>query len=208
MKTVTRLRQLAAGVCVVAWAGTGYAAENTLDITIPSSVYQREATSFLLAANDTETSKAKANLAAVAPAAEFEPPLISGSNIHKYLGLSTVALAGMAMVIHPGEGCEHNCNAATQAPREVNGTHAQLAKASAVMAVATVASGLIAHWDDFSTEDGWSDPDNLHVLLGTAGALLMAYAVNTSMNSSTPVSHAGMAELGALGMVAAIKLTW
>jgi hypothetical protein len=46
------------------------------------------------------------------------------------------------------------------------------------------------------------------VLLGVAGAALMAYAVDKSMNSSVPVSHAGMAELGALGMLVAIKLTW
>jgi hypothetical protein len=36
----------------------------------------------------------------------------------------------------------------------------------------------------------------------------MAYAVNKSKNSSTPVSHAGIAEMGALGMVAAIKIEW
>ena len=112
------------------------------------------------------------------------------------------------MITAPGEGCEHNCNPATQPPRDVNGTHAQLAKATVAMAAATIVSGLITHWDDFSLEDGWSDPDNLHVLLGVTGAALMAYAVNKSANSSVPVSHAGIAELGALGMLVAIKLTW
>jgi hypothetical protein len=77
------------------------------------------------------------------------------------------------------------------------------------MALATVASGLIVHWDDFNLEDGWEDPDNLHVVLGVTGAALLAYAVNKSMNASTgQVSHAGIAELGALGMLVAVKLTW
>jgi hypothetical protein len=64
------------------------------------------------------------------------------------------------------------------------------------------------HWDDIHFSDGFTDPDNLHVMFGVTGAALMAYAVNKSKNSSTPVSHAGIAELGALGMVVAIKLTW
>jgi hypothetical protein len=104
------------------------------------------------------------------------------------------------------EGCEHNCAANT--PRETNGTHAKLAKATVAMAAATIATGLIGHWNDFHLEDGITDPDNLHVLLGVTGAALMAYAVNKSMHSSTEVSHAGIAEMGALGMVAAIKITW
>ena len=85
---------------------------------------------------------------------------------------------------------------------------AKPAKATIAMAYATIATGLLAHWDDFHLEDGITDPDNLHVLLGVTGAALMAYAVNKSKNSSVPVSHAGIAELGALGMVAAIKITW
>jgi hypothetical protein len=203
-------KKMVALICLSALAGSAYAQESSLDLTLPASNYYAANTgSFMLAENDADVAKAKKNLAPVAPAAEFEPPLISGSKVHQYLGISTVALAGLAMVTAPGEGCEHNCPAPSQMPpRDVNGTHAQFAKASAVMAIATVASGLISHWDDFSLEDGWSDPDNLHVLLGVAGAALMAYAVDKSMNSSVQVSHAGMAEIGALGMLAAIKLTW
>jgi hypothetical protein len=203
-----KLKHLAAGLCLAALTSTGYAAENTLDLSLPASrYYAQDAKSFMLAANDTGVIKAKSNTAAITPAAEFEPPLITGSNVHKYLGLATIALAGLSVVTNPGEGCEHNC--AANAPRDTNGTHAQVAKATAAMAVATVASGLMAHWDDFSLEDGWSDPDNLHVLLGVTGAALMAYAVQKSASQSTgTVSHAGMAEVGAIGMLLAIKLTW
>ncbi len=205
-----RLPAVLAFLCLAGMSGMAQA-EQALDLSLPSSSFLKgDVQPFILAENDAGDTNAvvKKNLSpTVAPAAEFEPPLITGSNVHEFLGLGAVALAGMAMVTAPGEGCEHNCPA-VQAPRDVNGTHAQLAKGSAALAVAAVASGLISHWDDFSLEDGWSDPDNLHVLLATAGALLMAYAVDKSMNSSVPVSHAGMAEVGALGMLVAIKLTW
>jgi hypothetical protein len=202
MAVDSRLRRLAAGVCLAALTGTVYAAESTLDLTLPAKqFYTQEAQSFMLAANDTDAAKAKANVVSQPVVAEFEPKLFSGSKIHQYLGVGTAVLAGAAFITHP-----HPTD--PNAPRLVNGTHAQLAKATVAMAAATVAAGLLTHWDDFSLEDGWSDPDNLHVLLGTAGAALMAYAVNKSANSSTPVSHATMSELGALSMIVAIKLTW
>ena len=197
------LRQFVAGVFMAALTGTGYAAESALDLTLPESrLYTQDTTSFMLAANDTDASKAKAETAPATPAAEFEPKLLSGSKIHQYLGIGTVALAGLTFAthIHPTD---------PNGPRDVNGTHGQLGKATAVMALATVATGLYSHWDDFSLEDGWSDPDNLHVLLGTAGAALMAYGVQKAASQSTgTVSHAGIAEAGALGMLVAIKLTW
>ena len=203
MAVYFRLRQFAAGMCLAALAGAGYAAENTLDLTLPASrFYTQDTTSFMLAANDADASKAKAETAPATPVAEFEPKLLSGSKIHQYLGIGTVALAGLTFAthIHPAD---------PNGPRSVNGTHGELGKATAVMALATVATGLYAHWDDFSLEDGWSDPDNLHVLLAATGAALMAYAINKSATQSTgTVNHAAMAELGAVGMIVAIKLTW
>lgn len=204
-----RLRQLVATLCLAALTGTACAADAALDLTLPaSSLYSTHTTSFMLAQNDAAESKTKNTISAAAPAAEFEPKLITGKKIHEYLGLGTLILAGLTTVTAPGEGCESNCGAVSQA-RPVNGTHAELGKATAVMALATVASGLIEHWDDFNFEDGWSDPDNQHVILGVSGAALLAYAVNKSMNVSTgQVSHAGIAELGALAMLVAVKLTW
>jgi hypothetical protein len=128
--------------------------------------------------------------------------------VHQYLGLGTIVAAGLTAMAAPDEGCEQNCSATTKKPRETNGTHAKLAKATVAMAAATIVTGVMAHWDDISLGDGFRDPDNLHVILGVSGAALMAYAVNKSKNSAVPVSHAGIAELGALGMVAAIKITW
>lgn len=142
--------------------------------------------------------------AAVQPA--FEPPLITPGHLHEWLGVATVAAAAATFLTHTDACKEPGCD--TLAPRDTQGTHAQLGRATAALALATVTSGLLVHWDDFHLEDGWKDPDNLHVLLGVTGAALMAYAINKSARSDTTVSHAGMAEAGALGMMLAIKMTW
>ncbi|MDH2915278.1 MAG: hypothetical protein PXX77_00225 [Gallionella sp.] len=207
MQRNQRLKNLAVGAVLLVWAGAGHAQENVFDLSMPAQTYVKNAGSFMLAANETGVLVKKE--AATAPSIakqEYEPPLLSGSNTHLALGLGTIAAAVATAVTAP-EGCEHNCGPTTP-PRDVNGTHAKLAKATVALAAATIASGLIVHWDDFHFEDGFSDPDNLHALLGISGAALMAYAVDKSAKSSVPVEHAGLAELGALGMVAAIKLTW
>ncbi len=201
MKVTVRLGRLVAGVCIAALSGAACAAERSMNLSLPSGVEQSPRT-IVLAANEGRTDKSNI----VAPAAPFEPPLWSGSNAHQYLGLGTIALAGLTAMT-ASEGCEHNCPANQQ--RDMNGTHAKLAYATTAFAAATIASGLYSHWDDFSAEDGWTDPDNLHVLLGVTGAALMAYAVQKSASQSTgQVSHAGTAIAGTVGMVVAIKLTW
>jgi hypothetical protein len=157
---------------------------------------------FQLAANGGDVLKGQAD---AGPAAEFEPPLISGRKVHQYLGLSTVAFAGLTMLAAP----EDEEGVSQTQPRQTSGTtHTRLARTTAVLAVATVMTGLIYHWNDFHLEDGYSDPDNQHALLAGTGALLLLYAVNKSAHSSEPTSHAGIAELGAVSMLAAIKLTW
>ncbi len=167
---------------------------------------------YLLAANEGDAVRGAAGAtseipAPVAPAKEFSPPWMSGNKAHQYLGLGTVAFAGLTMLAAPDEG---EGGSQTQ-PRQTSGTthtHTRLARATAAMAVATVVTGLIYHWDDIHWEDPFTDPDKMHARLAAAGALLMLYAVNKSANSDVPVSHSGTAELGALAMLVAIKLTW
>lgn len=209
MKSNLAFSKLFAGLCLAGMSVASYAADSASNQPLPSiaTPYTNDSKFYMLALNETGSTNASATSAA--PKIEFEPAVFSGSNAHKYLGLGTIVLAGLSVVTAPGEGCEGaSCSTTPQAPRETNGTHAKLGKATAAMAMAAVATGLTAHWDDFHFEDGFSDPDNLHALLGTAGALAMTYAVVKSAQSTTPVSHAGMAELGAVAMVVAIKLTW
>jgi len=206
--------RIAAGIFMAAVSGMVHADDTAMhpELPIAASFYTHDPQSlksgalnpsaFLLAANEGDALKEQA---ATAPVTEFKPPLLSGRKVHQYLGLSTVAFAGLTMLAAPEDEEE---GSQTQ-PRQTSGTtHTRLARATAVLAVATVMTGLIYHWDDFHLEDGFSDPDNQHALLAGTGALLLLYAVNKSAHSSVPTSHAGIAELGAVSMLAAIKLTW
>jgi hypothetical protein len=194
---------------LAALSGTAFAQDAAFELPSVSSAYVKDYESFKLAANDQETLVKKQNSTAPeVKQSEFKPSWLTGSKVHQYLGLGTIVAAGLTAMAAPDDGCEGNCTATTTKPRETNGTHAKLAKATVAMAAATIVTGVLVHWDDIHVADGFIDPDNLHVILGVSGAALMAYAVNKSKNSSVPVSHAGIAELGALGMIAAIKITW
>ena len=218
MKHQIRRNCIAASICMAMLAGTVYADEMAQNFELPTatSFYTNNnplnnplnnPQSYLLALNEADTGKEPVAMP-VTEASKFEPPFFSGSNAHKYLGIGTVILVGLAAVTAPGEGCEENCTGAVP-PRQTSGTnHTRFARAAATMAAATVTTGLLYHWDDFHLEDGFTDPDNQHAMLGAAGALLMLYAVNKSLNSAVPTSHGGTAELGGVAMAVAIKMTW
>ena len=214
-----------AGISLAIFSGMAYAdgsAEN-VDLPTAASFYTGNfqslnsqasdtqsgyKTGYLLAANDSSAVQVQPEIAPAAPAEKFEPPMLSGRKAHQYLGLGTVLFAGLTALAAPGEACEQNCPPQPP-PRETSGTtHTRLARTTAVLAVATVVTGLLYHWNDFHLDDGLSDPDNQHVMLAGTGALLMLYAINKSAKSSVPTSHAGIAELGAVSMLVAIKLTW
>ncbi len=198
----------AAALCLAVCSGTTWAKEQTTELPRLTSEYVKDPAAFKLAANEPEVLVKKPGGAApTARQPAFEPPMFSGSNVHKYLGIATVAAAAATFLTHK-DRCEGAACAGPQPPRSTHNTHANFGKATAVLAAATVATGLLSHWDDFNLEDGLADPDNQHVLLGATGAALMMYAINKSARSNVPTSHAGVAELGALGMIVAIKLTW
>src|SRR5512142_2264014 len=119
----------AAMLCLAALSGTAFAQDAAFDLPRTSSVYVKDYESFKLAANDADVLVKKPNSAAPAvQKTEFEPAMFSGSNAHKYLGLSTIVLAGLTAVTAPeGNECETGPCPATTKPRETNGTHAKLA---------------------------------------------------------------------------------
>lgn len=204
MKRNHPYKKIVASLCLALACNASFAADSTLDLSLPAASASPK--SFMLASND--SAAMPASVASTAPKAEFSEPWMSGDKLHQYMGWTTLALvAGAALTA--SEGCEGAaCATANAQPRQTTGTHASFGKAAAFMAAATVTSGLIDHWDDFHMEDGFTDPDNLHAMLGTAGALMMMYAVNKSANSKVPVSHGGIAELGGVAMAVAVKLTW
>jgi hypothetical protein len=153
-----------------------------------------------VASNSTAATSASA-------APPFKPPWLTGSDVHKYLGLGTLLAVGLTAATAPGEGGKNA--AASTTPRPTSGiTHTRAARTAATLAGATVATGLLVHWDDFHLKDGIRDPDNQHVFLGLIGAGLMLYAVNKSMKSAVPTQHSVYAEIGGAAMAVAVKLTW
>lgn len=217
---------VAAGLLLAALSGFAYADNTTANLPLPTAVasfYTEDSQvlkdrsfdarpanprGYLIAANDGAPVPGGTGDTSFTPSPEFHSPWLTGRKAHQYLGLGTVILAGLTALAAPEEGCEQNCPAVAP-PRQTSGTtHTRLARATGAMALATVATGLIYHWDDFHFSDGFSDPDNQHVMLAGTGALMMLYAIDKSSHSSVPTSHAGIAELGAVAMLVAIKLTW
>ncbi|HLP97360.1 MAG TPA: hypothetical protein VK149_02830 [Sideroxyarcus sp.] len=206
MKGINFMR--AAVLCLMALAGTAFAQEAAFDLPMVSGAYVKDQESFKLAAADSDVLvKKSGSTAPEIKKSEFEPATFSGSNAHKYLGLGTIVFAALTGATAPDDN-ECETGGCVQQPRQTNGTHAKLARATVALAAATVATGLVAHWDDFHLEDGITDPDNLHALLGTAGMLTMAYAVSKAADPYNSNGHAGKAIAGAAMMAVAIKITW
>lgn len=126
----------------------------------------------------------------------YEERYFTANNIHKYLGIGSIAAAA-ATVLAPKPGVDPVTNEAESS------AHETLAKTAAGLGVAAVVTGLLFHWDDFNLSDGVKDPDNLHVMLTTAGTLGYLAAA-----SAAPDSHAGFGAGGAIAMAVGIKMNW
>jgi hypothetical protein len=216
MKCKVKFGNIAVGICLAALPGIVYADDTVANLGLPTaaSFYTHNSqplkslpfnsSTYLWAANEADAIQGQTDVTPVSAEAEFHPPWISGRKAHQYLGLGTVLFAGLTALAAPGKA-----EGVSQQPRQTSGTtHTRLARTTAALAVATVITGLLYHWDDFHLEDGFADPDNQHVMLVGTGALMMLYAINKSAKSAVPTSHAATAELGAAAMVVAVKLTW
>ena len=179
-----------------------YAQESLVDLAYPSSAYIIDMPADMLVANDMPSGSLAKQAQLPPQKTVIKDPWISKAKVHQYLGVSTLVSAFLTALTHPQNGCEHYCSADYTPP--TNGPHANLGRTTRALAIATVASGLIAHWDDFALEDGWSDPDNLHVLWAATGALLLVNAVGKAPNHD----HGAQAELGALAMAIGVRYNW
>lgn len=203
------IKLMSAALCLAALSGTAWGQGASFELPSMSGAYIKDQESFKLAANDTGTADKKPSGAAPEiKKSEFEPALFSGSNMHKYLGFGTMVFAALTATNKPAENECESASCPPPEPRDTRSAHASYAKATVAFAAATVATGLLAHWDDFHLEDGITDPDNLHALLGTAGMLTMAYAVSKASDPWNSNGHAGKAIAGAAAMAVAIKITW
>lgn len=118
----------------------------------------------------------------------YEDRLFTSNKIHQYLGIGAIA-AGLLSAL---------------APKENGGLHENAARASTLLAIGSVGTGFIYHWEDIGTEGGISDPDNMHTLLTGLGALGIALSTATAPGSG----HATTGMLGLTAMLIGVKYTW
>jgi len=135
---------------------------------------------------DASSGKARGRLTAPEGGKAEEAPWYGRNNMHKYLGLGSLALAGLSAL----------------APKEKGGAHEQFAKGAAALGGAAIATGFYAHGSDLDYT--WSDPDSRHALYGILGTLGYLVAVARGGEGG----HAAAGALGAVSMIAAIKVTW
>jgi len=173
-------------------------AAQTLDLGIPASTSGQQApfvtnssmTSTLsLAANDAGAeSAADSGLSFTADNEQYEGSWLTGSKAHQYMGLGALALVALAAV----------------SPKEEGGAHEYFAKGATVLAAGAATTGFIYHWEDFHLKDGFTDPDNMHMMLGLLGTLAMVAAVSKAPEGG----HGGAGLLGGVAMGVAVKMTW
>ncbi len=118
----------------------------------------------------------------------FKSRPLTLNKTHKYLGYASMVSAILTGL----------------SPKTAGGPHELFGTAAAAFGAAAVVSGFAFHYEDLSLKGGFSDPDNLHMLLGILGTAGYAVAVNSGEDGG----HGGPGTLGALSMAMAIKLTW
>ena len=112
-------------------------------------------------------------------------------SLHKYLGYSTLLLAGIAAV--------------SSSNRSV---HYGSAYAATGTALATCWTGYIEYSDRFDLDEGVLSEDNLHIILGALGTIGFATAVAIA-DSGEESSHSGIGGASATSMlISVIVIKW
>jgi hypothetical protein len=145
----------------------------------------------VLAANDDMEGRTN-SLSRKSSAPPTDGDMFTANKVHEYLGLGALGMAALAILAPKPEDDEDG------------GIHHDLAVGATVLGAAAVGTGLAFHWDDIDLSNGFSDPDNLHLALATLAELGFAAAVAAAPDSG----HAALGALGAVSMVAAIKVEW
>ena len=172
---------------------TGPVAAGSLDLSVPNDpsfgatppVYSRT-----LASNDMtpDISSSGSGLSFTKDNEQYEESWLTGSKAHQYMGLGALALVALAAV----------------SPKEEDSAHEYFAVSATALAAGAATTGFIYHWDDFHFADGFTDPDNLHMMLGLLGTIAMVAAVSEAPEAG----HSGPGILGGVAMGAAVKITW
>ncbi len=118
----------------------------------------------------------------------FEESAFTANKIHKYLGIGSLGLVGLALLAPKEDG---------------NSLHHNLAIGAATLGVGAVATGLTFHYKDLNFKR-LTDPDTVHALLGTLAAACFLAAVSEAPESG----HPALGIAGTVFMLTAVKVTW
>jgi len=183
-------------------AGPALAQAGSLNLNIPQTDYMAVSSqpALQLAAGDMKpmAGGGDSELSFTKDNEGFEESWFTGSKAHQYFGLGALALVALTAVV-PKPDTEEGTD-----KYDKGSTHEILAKSATALAAAAATTGLIYHWEDFDFSDGFTDPDNLHMMLGALGTLAMVAAISEAPESG----HAGMGILGGVAMGIAVKIEW
>ena len=195
-------------LALTAWSGTALAAHTgaataELQMNLPAmnAGASQPAAPLWLAANGSEMNVSGGS---GKQKGQWSEPMFTGNKFHEYMGIGSLLLAGLTVVTAPdSEG------STGQAPSGKD-LHQALAYGATALGVGAVITGFTYHFDDISWDNGFTDPDNLHMLLGLLGAAGYAAAVADRPKSPnwSSGSHASYGIIGAVSMIGAIKLEW
>jgi len=189
-KPFSRLTILACALAATLPLFAASAVANELDLNLSPILSVDD--SILLAQADAEASTA---LYAADPRVSQEKSLLSGKRIHQYLGFGSLLFAGLAAVTAT------DSEGGAQVSSSKKNLHRAMGLTAAALGGAAIANGFYVHQDDFNLDNGWLDPDNMHVLLAIAGTLGYAIAVSTKGKGIHAGAGAGGAALMGLGIV-------
>ncbi len=171
-----------------------------LDLHVP----EKSVPPLLLAANGDMPTVLRGQPGSVT-ANPWHEPWVTGNKAHEYMGIGSLVLAGLTVLTAPDS--EEGTAAGKPSGTDL---HQALATGAAALGIGAVATGFVYHLDDIHLDNGITDPDNLHMLLGligTAGYLVaLSQAPDEPNYSETSHSTAGI--IGGISMIAAIKLEW
>lgn len=132
------------------------------------------------------------------PRVSKEKSLFTGKRFHQYLGFGSLAFAIAAAAAAP------ETEGAVRPSQSRINTHRALGITAAALGGAAIANGFYVHGDDFNLDNGWLDPDNMHVLLAILGTAGYVAALATNGKGA----HAAAGASGAALMGLGIALEW
>ena len=124
---------------------------------------------------------------------EYSAPWFTTNKSHQYLGLGALMLGSLTAIAPKPNANDYK-----------DSLHYKLALGATYLGGAAVGTGFVFHYKDLSLKNMFHNPDNLHAMFATVGALGFLWAINIAPDES----HTTPGIVGLAGMATAVKITW